>query len=329
MSIDRIHHDSLIPASERLSPQTSPGVATGGLLVAIDDRSESRGVLSVAELLARRERANAHLVGTAALSALPETLTIDEREALREHQRARLRDRTKQRLHNTIGRGVYWSTDAALGALPEILADQAGRRRPQLIVLALNQAEESSRHREAEAIMRVANAVDAPVLVVPPHQELLFERVLVATDFSASSTRAARMALSVMAPSGRLEIIHVEPDIDFEARGHAGWRAANAKGVEQLLDDLRRVLDGEGHPGQAERSVVARTLSLRGEAASAILDHAVRHKCDLIALGGRRVPDDASLPLGSVSLSVLLTTHCAVLVAPPGPPPVQVPATDV
>ena len=123
MPIDRIHHDSLTAASERQSPQRSFGAATGGLLVAIDDQSESRGVLSVTELLARRERANAHLVGVAAVSELPDTLTMDEREALREHQRVRLRNRTKRRLQNTIGRGVYWSTDAALGALPEILAD--------------------------------------------------------------------------------------------------------------------------------------------------------------------------------------------------------------
>ena len=370
MSIDRIHDERRTPTADRLSPQRPSGAATGGLLVAIDDQSDSLGVFSVAELLARRERANAHLVGVAAMpqADLPARLTIDEREALLEHQRDRLRKRTKRRLHNAVGRAVYWSTDAALGALPEILAEQAGRRRPQLIVLALNQLQDASRLRDAEGVMRVADAVDVPVLVVPPHQELLFERALVATDFSSSSARAARMALSVMAPRGQLAVIHVEPDIDFEARGHAGWRDANAKGVVQLLDvgrdadppyfvmeyiargslaqhleragrlplgstvaifeEIRQMLDEEGHPNQPGRSVVARTISLHGEVASAILDYAVRHKCDLIALGGRRIPDDGSLPLGSVSLAVLLAARCAVLIAPPEPRSVQLPVRD-
>ena len=287
-----------------------------GLLVAVRETDRVHGVLHVAELLARRERINAHLVGVAERQKpLHPALAKDERDVIQENERHRLRVRMKRRLHQTIGRTVYWSTDAALGSLATVLAGEARRRTPRLILL-VPKTTGASRRRDARAVVKTANAVAAPVLIVPPNQDLLPTRVLVATDFSQSSKRAALAAMSVMGPRGRLTLVHIEPDAGSE--GRPSQRNATAQRIQRLFEEWRHELEEEAK-GFARtfkpHSTVKETLLLRGEPAAVILDHAARRKVDLIVVGTRPLSKSGSMPRGSVTMAVLMGADCAVLVA--------------
>jgi nucleotide-binding universal stress UspA family protein len=289
-----------------------------GLLVAVRETDRVHGVLHVAELLARRERINAHLVGVAERQKpLHPALAKDERDVIQENERHRLRVRMKRRLHQTIGRTVYWSTDAALGSLATVLAGEARHRTPRLILLVPNTTG-ASRRRDARAVVRTANAVDAPVLIVPPHQDVLPTRLLVATDFSESSKRAALAAMSVMGPRGRLTLVHIEPDSGSEARGRSRQRNASAQRIQRLFQEWRHELEEEAK-GFARsfkpHSAVKETLLLRGEPAAVILEHAAQRKADLIVVGTRPLTKSGSMPRGSVTIAVLMGAGCAALVA--------------
>jgi nucleotide-binding universal stress UspA family protein len=320
MPIQRKHRRGVAPLADERPTRASGSSKSDALLVAVREKDEIHGLLNVAELLARKKRINAHLIALADhQTTVNNRRSSNEHNVGHEHDRDRLRIRTKRRLHQTLGLAVYWSTDAAFGSLATALARETRRRRPRFILLAASST--GSSLRDARAILKTANAVDAPVLVVPPHQDLLPTNVLVATDFSQSSKRAALAAISVIGPRGRLTLVHVEPARKSDApRGHAARRDASAQRVSQLLQELRREIDEEARSRSStsrSHGIVKDTLLLRGEPASAILESAAQRKSDLIVLGTRRLSKSGSMPRRSVAIAVLVGAGCAVLVARP------------
>lgn len=293
---------------------------SGELLVVSEGTGEERGVLSVAELLARRDRINAHLLGVDNASPHTSALTSEDSADLRAAQERRLLTRTRQLLHRTVGRGAYWSTDATLGELVSVVSNEVRTGHTRLVLVALRD-HGADRVRAADTLITIANGVDVPILAVPRHQELLPTRVLVATDFSSGSTRAARTALSVLGPRGHVSLLHVEPAIDYDAQGHPEWRTESEEGIARLFEELRRELDEEAHalPALYRRrsSVVKDTILVRGDPASVILRHATQQRNDLIVIGTRRVAAGDMMPLGSVAMAVLRSAHSAVLLARP------------
>jgi nucleotide-binding universal stress UspA family protein len=286
---------------------------TEELLVAIEGPHDARGVLSVAELLARRDRINAHLVGVDNPSSRAAALTSEDRADLREGQQRRLLNRTRQLLHRVVGRAAFWTTDVALGELVTVVADESRKGDTRLVLVALQDLDGRRRSSIAE-IVAIAHAVDVPILAVPRDQELLPTRVLVATDFSSASTRAARASISVLGPRGHLSLLHVEPEIeDTDSRQPSG------KGIARLFDKLRRDLDVDAHASAAlhrrRTSIVKDAVLVRGDPAATILDYADTHEHDLIVIGARRAPADDASPFGSVSTAVLHGAQCGVLVA--------------
>ncbi|HKN68255.1 MAG TPA: universal stress protein [Gemmatimonadaceae bacterium] len=301
-----------------------PGMAqhdpTGELLVVTEATGEERGMLSVAELLARRDRINAHLIGVDRSSTDVAALTPEAVADLHAAEQRRLLTRTREELNRAVGRGAYWSTDAALGDVVAVVSEEVRKGHTRLVLVTLRDPE-TERLRAADTLVSLASAVDVPILAVPRHLELLPTRVLVATDFSRASIRAARTALSVLGPRGSMSLVHVEPAIDYDALGHPTWREESAQGVSRLFEELRRELDDEAHrlPALHRRrtSVVKETILLRGEPAPVILEYAAQHRNDLIVIGTRRVAAGDTLPLGSVSMGVLRAAQAAVLLAQP------------
>ena len=321
MPTQRKHRRGLAPLADTPLKRTPVNEKADALLVAIRDANGIHGVLNVAELLARHERMNAHLIGVAERhKPLKTRVTDEERERLHEHDRHRLRARTKRRLHQTLGRAVYWSTDAAVGNLSTVLSQETRRRRPRLILLT-TRATGVPRRQDARAILKTANTVGAPVLVVPPHQDLLPTRVLVATDFSPSSKRAALAGLSVLGPRGRVTLVHVAPDTKSETRGRSAQRDATAQRADRRhLQELRREIEKTARsfpPTSRRHGIVKEALLLHGEPITVILDCAAKYKSDLIVIGTRRLSKSGSMPRGSIAMAVLVGAGCAVLVAAP------------
>lgn len=292
---------------------------TDELLVAIEDIGSERGVLSIAELLARRDRINVHLIGVDN-PRVDATLTPRDRADLRAVQQNRLLGRTHQLLHRAVGRGAFWTTDAALGTVARVLAKEARKGQTRLVLVALPDLG-ARRPGAADTLVRITSTVDVPLMAVPRHQEVLPTRVLVATDFTRASIRAARIALSILGPRGHVTLLHVEPELRRDALPHSASRHRSARRITGLFGELRHELDEAARASSAlhrrRTSIVNDTVLLRGDAAPTILEYAAEHLNDLLVLGTRRVRADDTLPLGSVSRGVLHGAQSAVLLAPP------------
>ena len=285
---------------------------TGPLLVAGEDSDYVRGVLHVAELLARRDRVNAHVLGVVRPLALPVALVADlDREALEDARRRTHLERLRQRLSQATGLAAFFTVEAVTGSPAPSLARAARERGSELIMVGLEDPGGQHRTATEDAALQVTRAADTPVLAVPASYGLLPKNAVVAMDFSPASQRAARSVIPLLARSARLTLAYVEPDVDFAALGKKGWADVHQHGVAQLFERLSASLAVPG-------DVSVETVLLRGgDPATVLLGHVRAGDFDLIATGTQgQTPLDLHLT-GSVSTALLRGARCAVLIAPP------------
>jgi nucleotide-binding universal stress UspA family protein len=302
---------ALLEDQETAAAATSPRGFTGPLLIAGRDDDDTAGALRIAELLARRDRVNAHVLTL--VPPLPFTvpllLGVDAtplNEGRRQEQLARMRQRVAQ----TVGRSAHFSASAELGSPTRVIASAASSRGAELILVGLGAPGAPGRAATEDATLQVTRTAGVPVLAVPPDRDALPRRALVAMDFAEASVRAARASLRTLAAGGCLTLAHVGPDLDFREVGMEAWGAIYAEGVAGLF---RRLVPKLSAPGDVE----VETTVVRGDTAASLLDLASRGDFDLIAAGSRSAPWPDSDPAGSVSAALLRGAACAVLIAPP------------
>jgi len=142
-----------------------------------------------------------------------------------------------------------------------------------------------------------------------------FMRPLVATDFSASATRALRNAALLTAPGATLEIVHAWQlpvgswGATLLGQARFPWstvRDAVLSGVKAQAEKLETENSDLGHPLQVDL--------IQGPPASVITHAAERGGHDLIAIGTHGHRGFRRLLLGSVAESVIRHAPCSVLV---------------
>jgi nucleotide-binding universal stress UspA family protein len=141
----------------------------------------------------------------------------------------------------------------------------------------------------------------------------MFKRILIATDGSLFSDKAAELAVSLAASvNAELVALNVEP------------RYESFLFSERVLDDIERALRKHSD------DVLAKVVELAGKAAMpckiqrvkheapfrAIIEAAEGSSSDLIVMGSHGRSGVQSLILGSVTQKVLAHTKLPVLVAP-------------
>lgn len=287
----------------------------GPLLVAGHDAEYIGGALRIAEVLARRDRVNAHVLGAVPPLALPQLLLLNvDHEALEDGRQRQLLERLRQRLHRTTGRAAQFSVEAVGGSSAITLARAAQERRSQFIIVGLEEHGVRGRAATEDAALQVRGAAGIPVLAVPEGQTQLPRRALVAMDFSAASLRAARSTIPLLAKGATLTLAHVEPVVDFRALGMHGWAEIYERGVAAMLGPLATSLSVPG-------DITVDIAMLRtddADPAMALLERAQRDSSDLIATGTQgNTALDRHLT-GSVSTALLRGAPCTVLIAPPG-----------
>jgi len=269
------------------------------------------GALHVAQLLARRDRVNAHVLTVVRPLALPASLfaAVDQ-DAWAEVRRQQQLASVRQRLHETVGRTAYFSVSAENGSPAPVIARAARERGAELIIVGIDAHGASRRAETEDAALQVTRTADVPVVAVPPNVTLLPRRALVAMDFSEASASAARAAALMLASGGTLTLAHVAPDIDFREMGKVGWEQIYDSGVaglfEQLVGELRI-------PGELDVD----TVLVRGDAPTHLLGLAARGAFELVAAGSQATPWVEWHLTGSVSTSLLRGARCPVLIAPP------------
>lgn len=284
----------------------------GSLLVAGEDASPIDGALRLAQLLARRDRVNAHVLTVVRPLPLPGALfAAIDRDAWDEVRRQQQLSSVRQRLHQTVGQTTHFSVSVETGSPARVIARVAREHRAELVLVGLDAHGSPGRAGTEDAALQVTRTVDTPVIATPPNVALLFRRALVAVDFSEASVRAARAALLTLASGGTLTLAHVAPDVDFREMGKEGWGQIYDSGVADLFDRLAAELRMPG-------VVDVDTLVMRGDDASVpLLELAARGAFELIAAGSQSAPWIEWHLTGSVSTSLLRGARCAVLIAPP------------
>jgi len=140
----------------------------------------------------------------------------------------------------------------------------------------------------------------------------LFQRILVATDFSPASTPAFEESVKIAKREGALLLIahaYQEPGLVELSRAPAEvyeqWNQTLREGTERKLRPLVESARKEG--------VEARPLILTGFADEAIVEAARQEGADLIVLGTHGRRGAARLFVGSVAARVIATAPCPVM----------------
>ncbi|CAN5436296.1 hypothetical protein BH09VER1_BH09VER1_52220 [soil metagenome] len=141
-----------------------------------------------------------------------------------------------------------------------------------------------------------------------------FQRILVATDFSPSSSyainRAQRLAEQV---NGELLLLYVALPLashGISVNAQEGRRRAKElrRHAEQMLAKQIEETLGPNLGGMA-----ARTLIIEGYAHEDIVREAVANEVDMIVIARHGHSDSRSLPLGPTAEAVIRQAHCPVL----------------
>ena len=140
----------------------------------------------------------------------------------------------------------------------------------------------------------------------------MFQRILVATDFSPASTPALEQSVKMARRDGALLLIahaYQEPGLvelsRAPARVYEEWDHALREGVDRKLRPLVEYARTEG--------VEARALLLTGFADEAIIEAARQEGADLIVMGTHGRRGAARLFLGSVASRVISMAPCPVM----------------
>jgi nucleotide-binding universal stress UspA family protein len=148
----------------------------------------------------------------------------------------------------------------------------------------------------AEHTLRLARMTKTPMYAVAPDRGSPPGRIVVAMDFSATSLRAARLALTVAAPDAEILLAHVTTP--------AG-RAAPVGAMRRLVDGLQTGFCGR-----------VTAVDLVGDAGTEILGLAIAQNADAIALGTQGTAPKRNGVAGPVATRVIRCSSCSLLIAP-------------
>lgn len=269
------------------------------ILLALDGTDGSLGAARVGALLARRESAAVTVVTVAEPppayrvgGAAPLATRDEERDLVRAHM-----ERVQTQLEAAGVQPGAWPVRLGIEAPGQFIIHAAEEVEADLIVLGLSRKHLHKRLLHGDVLGHVASRATVPVLAVDGSTDRLPRDACAGIDFSPPSLEAARAACRIVGPAGTVHLVHIAPVTD------------DTPGAPQRLDELAARLA----PGCAASSAILRA----DDPAQALVSLAADRGLDLVAVGrhGRSVA--SRLILGSVSVGVLRTAHCSVLVAPP------------
>src|SRR6185437_1656688 len=156
-----------------------------------------------------------------------------------------------------------------------------------------------------------------PAVDQEPHlatSEIIFSRILVATDFSQPATQALKMAILISQTFGaKLSIVHAEALVGYGIdTGAVPLEALNA-GLDADKEQINQLVLSEPGLSQLKPSVTiayAMPIDLINEVSR-------KDKIDLIVVGSHGASGLERLALGSVAEAVLHQATCPVLIVGP------------
>lgn len=164
--------------------------------------------------------------------------------------------------------------------------------------------------------LKVLEAAQIPVLLVRQPATGTYRRIVIATDFSAVATCAARLALELF-PEARHHLVHAYI-VPFEARMRMG--GAQEEDIQHYREQeyLKAAQNLEAFAVDCDYRAAAEfsRLALYGYPASVLFEQAQGMEADLIAIGKHGGGSFEEKLLGSVTQNVLYHAGCDVLLSP-------------
>jgi nucleotide-binding universal stress UspA family protein len=139
---------------------------------------------------------------------------------------------------------------------------------------------------------------------------VLFRNVIVGADGSPEANDALRVALSVLAPDGRLTAVTVA-EVDVEGAAE-DWLTRVRAEADEAHAEAQEVLAGDTR---------ASARSVEGQAARDLIATARAEGADLLALGSHGGSRVAGILFGSVATRVVHDAPCSVMVVRNAPQP--------
>lgn len=253
-------------------------------LVAVADDAAAEAAIRFANMLARERGAIPTLLRVldvgmySALDAMPSIVGI-EAAMLSPEYRDEVVASLEERIRSVLGAPARWRIEFEAGDTGRCIAQHARQIRAELIVVGLRPHSALRRAFVRDTVCDVMHGATTPVLAVRPALRGLPSRIMVATDFSLASMRAAHLARELVGYSGNIDLVYVRPR-PTKAEDAAVSPAANAA----LEEALSRLAEDLG----PTRDVQVTPVILDGDAGTELLRYAEKSQPELVALGSER-----------------------------------------
>jgi nucleotide-binding universal stress UspA family protein len=208
------------------------------------------------------------------------------------------------------GGGKNWKLAVQFGRAAPVIARYAREAHADLIVLGLGKHGKLARLGGAETAARVVRLSEVPVLAVGESTRGLPHTAVVAMDFGESSMRAAREALALLQPPGRLHLVHVRWAVNGQTLGDSAWERTYADGVQRGFERVVREL-------AVRDDIQITTEFVKGAVLETLLLVAKKVSADVIAAGSHSQTVIDRMIIGSTPAQLLRAAPHSVLIAAP------------
>jgi nucleotide-binding universal stress UspA family protein len=224
------------------------------------------------------------------------------------------------------------TTELLTGYPAEQISEYAAEHVPDLIVLGAKGRRATLGILLGGVVQQIVEYADDPVLVVRAPYEGI-ERILLVTDGSVHSQQAARYLGQFPIPDlAEVHALHVMPPMPSPVLIARSWPAGSETmapvpsfETEELLAKQAQEEERQGKALLAETvdelgsyGIDAKSVLLRGDAATEIIQYANENQVDLIVAGSRGLSQMRRLLLGSLSRKLVHYADCSVLIVKGG-----------
>lgn len=294
-----------------MNTQLCPITKLEKLLLSTDGSEFSEGAIREAISLAKT--CSSKLFAVSVVETNPEYETLAPNLVEKEIEKAKgFLDSIKKRASKE---GVDCETVVRQGEDSyQYVVEEASRNSAEMIIMGRRGRTGLKRLVMGSVTAKVIGHAPCNVLVVPKDAKVDLKRILVATDGSRYSEKAAMEAVSIAKRSGAhltivavvpsesispLDIVHTEMHRDLIAEKEQKVAQCNIDGVKGLAE---------------KEGVAVSNLILEGRPHEAIVDIAKEKEIDLIVIGSHGKTGLEKLLMGSVTERVIVLSPCAVLV---------------
>lgn len=294
------------------SPSRVPSVRGGLVLVATDGNTVSHeAVFNAARLAASGFGGTIEVIGVcepmpgvaAGMDVLPVPAELDEA------RRGTMLDDLRRSVNIAAAGDPSWPIHVLVGSPARTLASEAERRAAALLVMGIGRHNPLDRLFGTETTLATLRESRVPILAVGPNFPAAPAHAVVGLDFSTASVQAAHLALRLLAPGGRLTLVHVRPRFEHPSADWQAWDAEYGRTLPPLFEQVSAQLE-------VPAGITVDTVAVRGDPAPALLAFAQQANADLVAVGTQRHSFFERLVVGSVATRVLRTSRVGVLAVP-------------